>query len=102
LGLFETRRPQMEGIFKSIASSSGPAINRSDIYLAWDFTIASERNLSERMLSMRDDAFSSLNGAIPSYKITTVTDHPSAGVYRRVQGTVDVPRYVSTDQPGAF
>jgi len=102
LGLFEGRRAQMERIFGTIANSNGPKINRSDIYLAWDFTVASERNLSERMLSMRNDAFSSLAGGVPSYKITSVTNNPGAGVLRRIQGSFDVPRYVSTDQPGAF
>ena len=33
---------------------------RKDLYLAWDFTVASERNLSERMLHIRDDAFAQL------------------------------------------
>jgi hypothetical protein len=99
--LFESRRAHFESLFSTIAGSSGPAISRSDIYLAWDFTVASAHNLAGRMLSMRDDAFSSLNGGVPSYSITTVTDHPSDGVLRRVQGTFNVPRYVSTDQPGA-
>src|SRR5437764_1803373 len=102
LGLFETRRAQMESVFAGIASSKGPKIARSDVYLTWDFTVASGQNLSERMLSMRDDAFSSLGGGVPSFKITSVTDHPADGVLRRVQGTVDVPRYVSTDRPGSF
>ena len=31
-----------------------------DLYLAWDFTVASERNLAERMLHIRDDAFAQL------------------------------------------
>jgi hypothetical protein len=102
LGLFDARRAQMESVFGAIAGSHGPKINRSDIYLAWDFTVASGQNLAERMLSMRDDAFSSLGGGVPSYKITSVTDNPGAGVLRRIQGSFDVPRYVSTDQPGAF
>ena len=32
---------------------------------AWDFTIASERNLSERLLHIRDDAFADLGEAAP-------------------------------------
>ena len=32
-------------------------IERDDLYLAWDFTVASEQNLAGRMLSMRDQAF---------------------------------------------
>jgi hypothetical protein len=100
-GLFEGRRAHFESLFGTIAGASGPAVNRSDIYLAWDFTVASGQSLAGRMLSMRDDAFSSLGQGVPPYKVTSVTDHPSNGVLRRVQGTFDVPRYVSTDQPGA-
>ena len=32
-------------------------IEKGDLYLAWDFTVASEQNLAGRMLSMRDQAF---------------------------------------------
>jgi hypothetical protein len=35
-------------------------IPRRDLYRAWDFTVASERNLSERMLHIRNDAFARL------------------------------------------
>jgi hypothetical protein len=93
---------RFQRIFDDIAASAGPAINCDDIYLAWDFTVASARNLSERMLHMRDDAFASLDGGIPKYSITTVTDHPGPGVLRRVQGSFDVPRYVSLPTTGAF
>jgi hypothetical protein len=102
LGLFEARRAHFEQLFGEIARSPGPRIQRSDMYLAWDFTVASESNLSERLLSMRDDAFSSLGGGVPQYEITSVQDHPENGVLRRVQGTIDVPRYVSSPEPGAF
>jgi hypothetical protein len=101
LGLFEARRSHFEELFAKIARSKGPSIDRRNIYLAWDFTVASERNLSERMLTMRDDALASLNGGVPKYQVTSVTDHPATGVLRQVQGTFDVPRYVSTPEPGA-
>ena len=35
-------------------------IGTDGVYQAWDFTVASERNLSERMLSIRDRAFAEL------------------------------------------
>ena len=100
-GLFEGRRAHFESLFGTIAGASGPAVSRNDIYLAWDFTVASGQSLAGRMLSMRDDAFSSLGGGVPSYTVTSVTDNPGSGVLRRVQGTFDVPRYMSTDQPGS-
>jgi hypothetical protein len=53
----EARRPKMERIFSDLAKAK---IGRKDLYLAWDFTVASQRNLSERMLSMRNTAFAQL------------------------------------------
>ena len=46
----------MEEIFATLGQAG---IERT-LYLAWDFTVASERNLTERALSMRDDAFAQL------------------------------------------
>ena len=47
----------MESLFTTLGQAG---IARDDLYLAWDFTVASERNLSERALSIRDDAFAQL------------------------------------------
>jgi hypothetical protein len=40
-------------------------INVSSLYLAWDFTVASEKGLSEPILSMRDDALAKLGDTTP-------------------------------------
>ena len=45
---------------RSSARSAGTASQRSSLYLAWDFTIASQRNISERVTSIRDNAFAAL------------------------------------------
>jgi hypothetical protein len=66
-----------------------------DLYLAWTFTIASVQNNTARMLHMRDDAFASLNGAAPSFKVTSTTANPDPGIARRVQGTFVVPNYLN-------
>ena len=47
----------MERLFATLQRAG---IARNSLYLAWDFTVASERNLSERALSIRDDAFAAL------------------------------------------
>jgi hypothetical protein len=68
----------------------------SDLYLAWTFTIASERNLTERMLHIRDDAFASLGDAAPAFTVDTVTDHAATDrIARTVQGTFTVPSYLT-------
>ncbi len=51
------RARHMNRLFRALGKAG---IARDDLYLAWDFTVASERNLSERMLSIRDRAFAEL------------------------------------------
>ncbi|MGI8511264.1 MAG: hypothetical protein ACR2NH_01370 [Solirubrobacteraceae bacterium] len=102
---FEARRPAMEALFATLGSAG---IARSDLYLAWDFTVASERNLSERMLSIRNRAFAELGdttlgdlnpqGAAPAVTVDTVTENPygpTGKIARRVEGKVKVPCYLN-------
>ena len=106
----EDRRAHFEQLFSELGKAG---IERSSLYMAWDFTVASERNLSERMLSIRNDAYAQLGdtdlddgtaqGHAPAYEITNVTDFPTPtdhGVenIREVTGTYTVPCYL--DQPG--
>ncbi len=51
------RRSHIEGIFDTLRQAG---IQRSNLYLAWDFTVASDENIAARVLSMRDDAFGQL------------------------------------------
>jgi hypothetical protein len=101
----EARRPHMEEIFKTLKKAQ---IKRQDLYLAWDFTVASERSLSERALSIRDDAFAALGdndladmqvqGSAPQFTVTQVTDFTAAEdprIARQVDGTVLVPCYLN-------
>jgi hypothetical protein len=74
------RQPHFDSLFTTLATAG---IARADLYLAWDFTVASERNLSERMLSIRDDAFAQLGdtdlgdltiqGASPRFVVDSIT-----------------------------
>ncbi|HEX8744591.1 MAG TPA: hypothetical protein VF712_15815 [Thermoleophilaceae bacterium] len=97
----EARRKSFEGMFQTLAEAG---IGRDDLYRAWDFTVASERNLTERILSMRDSAFADLGdrnmadlkveGSAPAYQITKVTENPDGEIARRVEGTLTVPCYL--------
>jgi hypothetical protein len=92
------RQRHMTELFHRLARAG---VRTSDLYLAWDFTVASERNLSERLLHIRDDAFASLGAAAPSFTVTNVTEwtpEQNADIARRVDGTFAVPSYL--DQPG--
>ena len=97
----ESRRPHLEDLFATLGAAG---VGRSDLYLTWDFTVASERNLSERMLHIRDDAFASLGGpdAAPAFTVTSVENGVDDQIYRRVTGTFTVPNYLTgTGEPGS-
>jgi hypothetical protein len=80
---------------------SGVALD--DLYLAWTFTVASERNLTERMLHIRDDAFASLGGAAPTFSVSGVTNGaPTDRIARTVTGKITVPSYLTLGgEPGS-
>jgi hypothetical protein len=104
----ERRRRHMEDIFRRLERAG---IERRELYLAWDFTVASARGLSGRLRHIRDDAFRALGdrdladlrvaGAPPSFAVTRVTELTPAEnpeIRRRVEGTIEVPCYL--DLPG--
>jgi hypothetical protein len=110
----EARRHHFNELFSTLASAG---VERKHLYLAWDFTVASTRNLSERMLSIRDDALAQLGdttpgdgvaqGSAPGFTVTNVTDYSFPGPdadgrgvqdIRTVEGTYTVPCYLN--QPG--
>lgn len=49
-------------------------VSSENLYLAWDFTIASEQGLAGPVLWMRDQALGRLRGRSPQFTVTTVTD----------------------------
>jgi hypothetical protein len=104
----DARSDHMDWIFSRLKKAG---IKRDkNLFLAWDFTVASERNLTERMLHIRDDAFAQLGdadlkdlkiqGGAPQFQVTRVEQ--SDGLARKVTGYFKVPCYISTPacQPG--
>lgn len=100
VGGFNSRMADMDGVFAALDSIH---IDRSSLYLAWDFTVASTANLTGRLLHIRDDAFSKLGTAAPSFTVATVTKTGlAAGIDRVVEGTFEVPNYLTgTGAPGS-
>jgi hypothetical protein len=103
------QRGRFESIFSRLTQSG---IGRSNLYLAWDFTVASVQSLTGRELSMRNSAFEALGdsnladgipqGVSPSFQVTSVENEPSEGIARRVKGTFEVPCYLTPNcGPGA-
>ncbi|HYJ20944.1 MAG TPA: hypothetical protein VEW07_02835 [Solirubrobacterales bacterium] len=96
------RRGHFEAIFSRLQRSG---IQRKDLYLAWDFTVASDQNNAGRELAMRDAAFAQLGdtnladgvpqGTSPSFQVTSVETAPNPGqIARRVKGSFQVPCYL--------
>jgi hypothetical protein len=98
----ERRRRHLESVFRILRRAG---IRRRDLYLAWDFTVASRRSLSQRLLSIRNRAFASLGdrrlgdlrvaGRPPAFRVDRVE---LAGGVRRVFGRFTVPCYLN--RPG--
>jgi hypothetical protein len=110
----EARRPHFEEIFETLLRAG---IKRKSLYLAWDFTVASRQNLTERMLHIRDDAFAQLGdtdladmqvqGSPPPFSVSSTQSFAPCGddgcqsgendrIARRVEGTFTVPCYLDT------
>ncbi len=115
----EARRAQMTRVFEA---TDAAGIDRKSLNVAWDFTVASKKNLTERVLKMRKDAFDLLGdtdladgkiqGDAPEINITSSTVYgtcpgPSTNcgsgqsryAYKRVRGTIEVPCFMNA--PGA-
>jgi hypothetical protein len=104
----EDRRTHFESMFKTLTEAG---VDRDSLTRAWDFTTASETNLTERMLAIRNDAFGpnglndpnladlKVEGNSPAFTVTKVTPTPdNANLDRIVEGTYTVPCYL--DKPG--
>ncbi len=91
-------------------------VSRSSVYLTWDFTVASDKSLTARLLKIRDDAFAQLGdrnlkdgviqGTAPSFTVTGVQDFTpaqDARIARTITGTFTVPCYLDRTgcPPGA-
>jgi hypothetical protein len=101
----------MESLFKTLAEAG---IDRDSLVRAWDFTTASEKNLTERMLAIRNDGFAKLGdtnlgdlkvqGTSPHFLVTRsipvdpTNKDPNEDLDHIVEGKIFVPCYL--DQPG--
>lgn len=118
----ENRRPHMEQVIGDVVSKAG--VERSSLYMAWDFTIASQKSVTARALQIRDDAFERLGdtnladrkiqGDSPDVEVTAVCNVgdpsscgagigkglpvPSGDMLRYVEGKINnIPCYLDTN-----
>ena len=107
--LLPAERGQYWRYRRIFASLRWAGIRRHNLYEAWDFTVASRKNLSSRLLSIRNQAFAQLGdsnladsrvqGHAPGYQISSV-DTLQPGL-QRVQGTFSVPCFLVSCGPTA-
>lgn len=82
---------------EAIAAVVEAGMDRSTLHLAWTFTVASTRNLAERIIHMRDETLDGPAGAVPAdFTVTGSTYNQAEGV-TRVDGTFEVPLYLTGD-----
>lgn len=84
-------------------------VSTRNLHQVWDFTVASERSIQSRMLTIRNDAFAKLGdrnladnrvaGSSPAFNVTNVENFTPAqnpNLLRRVTGTYQVPCYLTS------
>ncbi|HUC06147.1 MAG TPA: hypothetical protein VL961_12155 [Acidimicrobiales bacterium] len=72
-------------------------VTPATLFLAWDFTVASTRNITTPALTMRNQTFAALGKGVSPYLVSKVVDDPSGepDLARVVYGYFDVPSYLS-------
>ncbi|HEX4654461.1 MAG TPA: hypothetical protein VH274_01825, partial [Mycobacteriales bacterium] len=98
----DARTAHMNNIFDNLAEAG---VDKSDLYLAWDFTTASTKNVTGRLLAIRDDAFHQLGddtpgdgivqGNAPAFTVDNVDNNPGGSLERRITGHFTVPCYIA-------
>ena len=91
-------------IFKALKKAG---IRRGNLYLSWDFTVASRASLTQNLLHIRNAAFRGLGdddladgkvtGHAPRFKVKDVESNPHPGIAEYVTGTFQVPCYLQDD-----
>jgi hypothetical protein len=76
-------------------------VARDELLLAWDFTTATERNVTGDLLAIRDDVLARLEQAPPVITPTEVADDVDEHVARLIYATLEVPLYLDSAEPGA-
>jgi hypothetical protein len=101
----ERRRAHFESLFETLKFAG---VGRRQLYLTWDFTVASSKSLAGRMLHIRDTAFAALGdrnlrnlkveGSPPAFTVDSevnLTPAQDDRIARRVEGTLTVPCFLT-------
>ena len=78
-----------------LAPLTADGVALDELYVAWDFTVASSDTLAGRVLHMRELAYNELDDdGAPEFTVTSEVDE---GNVRRVDGTFLVPNFLTGD-----
>lgn len=91
-------RERSDALRRTVRHLRDHGVSTRGANLAWDFTVASTRGLTERALHMRDESFAALGEAAPRFsvaKVTEPTPEQDPDIARQVEGTVEVPSYLN-------
>jgi pimeloyl-ACP methyl ester carboxylesterase len=91
--------PRYTEIFAALQRAG---ITRDNLVLAWDYTTATEANLTGSMVAMRDTALTMVGERGAGFTVTQVEENYNAQILRRVSGTFEVPLFLTstTDENG--
>lgn len=88
------RQPLYTDIFARLGDAG---IARADLQLAWDFTTASDDNITAPLVHMRDVALAQVDGGI-TYTLDAIDTGFDPRIAMKITGTFEAPLFV--DQPG--
>ncbi|WP_244923834.1 hypothetical protein [Enhygromyxa salina] len=91
----EQRRPLYLDIFARLADAG---IERETLQLAWDFSTASDENVTGSAVHLVDEGLALIGPDGPDYVIDQVTLDPTPGIAMRIELTMTVPLFL--DDPG--
>jgi hypothetical protein len=95
----DARRGLYEDVFGRLAAAG---VARESLQLAWDFTTASQENVTGWLLHMRDEGLALAGEDGPEYVIDSVEDDwETDSIAFRIQGRMTVPLYLDRPDPGA-
>jgi hypothetical protein len=99
-----SQKKRYKHLFKALDKAG---IRRGNLYMAWDFTVASRKSLTQNLLHIRNASFQGLGdtdladdqaaGHAPRFHVDNVEMNPDDGIARYVTGTFKVPCWLNQD-----
>jgi hypothetical protein len=103
LAAIEERRARFDADIFPVLERAGVA--RADLQLAWDFTTATEKGATSRLLTMRDRLYDAIGEEGPEYVVSSVEPDPEGEegpIAAIVEATAKIPSFVLPAEPGGY